>query len=201
MTDLISRAEYKDYIGLSTATDDTKIDQLTTSISSLVKTYCGISFIDFASSAKTELINILNNNITCIILKELPILAITTLKERTSQSDSYILLEADGTNGKYDYTVDNTLGLIFRTTATGSKSFPKGHKAVEVIYTAGYTATPDDLRLAIFDLITYYLKSEHKERRSVVNSSIVNKVSSSTRDSIEFPDHIKRVLDLYKINV
>jgi hypothetical protein len=63
---------------------------------------------------------------------------------------------------------------------------------------AGYAATPADLKLAIFDLITYYLKDEHKERRTLGGASIQNQGSTSLRDSVAFPDHIKRVLDLYK---
>jgi hypothetical protein len=55
-----------------------------------------------------------------------------------------------------------------------------------------------DLRLAIVDLITYYLKDEHKERRTLGGASIQNQSTSSVRDSVAFPDHIKRVLDMYK---
>ena len=37
--------------------------------------------------------------------------------------------------------------------------FPKGRKAVKVVYKAGYASTPaDDLKLACFDLIKILLK-------------------------------------------
>jgi hypothetical protein len=45
----------------------------------------------------------------------------------------------------------------------------------------------------VADLVTYYLKGEHKERRTVKGATIQNQKSDLT-----FPDHIKRVLDLYK---
>ena len=70
--------------------------------------------------------------------------------------------------------------------------------AVEVVYTAGYSAVPADLKLAVLDLVTYYLKDEHKQRQSIAGASIQNASSSSQRDNVAFPDHIKRVLDLYK---
>ena len=57
---------------------------------------------------------------------------------------------------------------------------------------------PADLELAVIDLITYYLKDEHKERRTIQGASIQNASSSSQRDNVAFPDHIKRVLDLHK---
>jgi len=54
------------------------------------------------------------------------------------------------------------------------------------------------LKLAVQDLITYYLKDEHKERKVMGGSSIQNAASSSQTNNVAFPDHIKRVLDLYK---
>jgi len=47
-------------------------------------------------------------------------------------------------------------------------------------------------------LVTYYLKDEHKSRQSIAGASIQNQSSSTQRDNVSFPDHIKRVLDLYK---
>ena len=70
-----------------------------------------------------------------------------------------------------------------------------------VVYTAGYDGAsnlPGDLQLAVIDLITYYNKDEHKARQTIAGASIQNQSSSSQRNNVAFPDHIKRVLDLYK---
>jgi hypothetical protein len=67
------------------------------------------------------------------------------------------------------------------------------------VYKAGYVSTPDDLKLAVFDLIKYYLKDERKERMSIAGATVENAVSSSLTGNIGFPDHIKRILDMYKI--
>jgi hypothetical protein len=69
---------------------------------------------------------------------------------------------------------------------------------VRVTYTAGYAETPLDLRLAVVDLVTYYFKGEHKQRQTLAGATIQNPGSASVRNSVAFPDHIKRVLDLYK---
>ena len=66
-------------------------------------------------------------------------------------------------------------------------------------YNAGYSATPDDLKLALFDLVNYYLKGEHKERRTLGGATLQNQGTSGVRDNTDFPDHIKRVLDLYRV--
>ena len=65
-------------------------------------------------------------------------------------------------------------------------------------YTAGYATLPVDLKLAVIDLMTYYFKREHKERRTLGGASIQNSATTSQADNVGFPDHIKRILDLYK---
>ena len=80
------------------------------------------------------------------------------------------------------------------------KPILKGQKgSIKVTYTAGYSTCPADLRLAVIDLITYYLKEEHRETRTLGGASIQNPSSTSLNDNVGFPDHIKRVLDLYKV--
>ena len=67
-----------------------------------------------------------------------------------------------------------------------------------MVYTAGYESTPEDLKLAVYDLITYYLKDEYKQRQTLSGATRENSSTTSMTNSPAFPDHIKRVLDLYK---
>ena len=75
-----------------------------------------------------------------------------------------------------------------------------GRKAVKVTYRSGYSATPQDLKLACFDLIKYYLKDERKASMTVSGAQVRNEVSTTLRENIGFPDHIKRILDFYKVH-
>ena len=159
----------------------------------LVKTYCGNSIIDFYSSNKTETFNI-DWGTYIVQLTESPVNAIVSVQERNAYNNAYTTL----TTGAYEYSLDTKTDSILRTTSSGYKNWPTGVDAVKVVYTAGYSAVPEDLKLAVIDLITYYLKDEHKERRTIQGASIQNSSSSSQRDNVAFPDHIKRVLDLYK---
>ena len=193
MADLITLASYKEAEGLSTPKEDLRINALIPSVSQLVKTYCGNSFVDFYSSNKTETFNI--NWATHIVqLTESPVNSIISVKERESYGSSYATL----TTGAQEYFLDSDTDSIFRTTQSGYKNWPRGVGAVEVVYRAGYSGVPADLKLAVLDLVTYYLKDEHKQRQSIAGASIQNASSSSQRDNVAFPDHIKRVLDLYK---
>ena len=197
MANLIDIDTYKEAEGISGVKDDPKINLLIPSVSQLVKTYCGHSIIDYYSSAKTEFFS-LNWDTDIIQLTESPVNTVSEVYERDDQSAPYVQLYAGGTNGKYDYYVETSTDSIRRTTSSSYKYWPKGAGSVKVVYTAGYEEVPADLQLAVIDLITYYLKDEHKERRTIAGASIQNQGSSSLRDNVGFPDHIKRVLDMYK---
>ena len=201
MADLITLQQYKDFAGLTGVTMDARINVIVDSVSQLVKNYCGTSFIDDYSSAKTEYFDIKDNRTTRVMLDEGPINTVTSVSERDSQADAYVTLitENSDSSGKYEYIVDTMTDSIIRTDENVDKSFPKGRKAVKVVYTAGYSACPEDLKLALFDLVKYYLKDERKERMQIAGAMIENPVSTSIKNNAGFPDHIKRVLDMYKV--
>ena len=201
MADLVTLQQYKDFAGLQGVQNDARLNTVIDNVSQLVKTYCGTTIIDFATTDKTEYFNISDNHVDRIILAESPLISVSQVQERQDQAGAYVTLitENSDSSGKYEYIIDMDSDSIVRTTSTGTKSFPRGMKAVKVVYRAGYTSTPEDLKLAVFDLIKYYMKDERKERMSIAGSSIENQLSTSLRNNIGFPDHIKRVLDMYKI--
>jgi hypothetical protein len=196
MADLFTVNEYKDAEGLRGEKDDDRLAVIVPQVSKLVKTYCGTSFIDYYSSAKTETITIYDNFTSTIILSETPVIAVSSVRERTAYSESYQTL----TTGNYEYFVDTDSDSVMRTTKNGELAYwAKGVGAVQVTYTAGYASTPDDLLLACYDLVNYYMKDEHKENRTLGGAQIRQDGTSSLRLSTDFPDHIKRVLDLYRV--
>ena len=193
MANLITRAEYKESEGIQSTKEDDRIDSLISAVSQLVKTYCNNTFVDYYASNKIEYFN--NHfNVTSIQLDESPLNTVVSVKERNGIAADYTTLVVNS-----DYYVDASTDSIFRSNGSnGFKYWPLGPGAVEVTYKAGYSACPADLQLAVIDLITYYLKNEHKARQTIAGASIQNNASSSQRNNVTFPDHIKRVLDLYK---
>ena len=195
MADLITTADYKGYQGIDHFKDDDKINSLVPSVSQLVKTYCGTSFVDYFSSGMTEKFDIMDTGTQELFLTESPLVTVTSVKEREGIASAYTTL----TNNT-DYYVDAEHDRIYRIDGDKSvKSWATGFSAVEVIYTAGYSSTPQDLRLAIYDLITYYLKEEYKGRKSLAGASLQNETATSITGDIGFPDHIKRILDMHRI--
>jgi len=88
MANLITLADYKTAEGIQATKDDAKLELLISSVSQLVKTYCNNTFIDHYSSAKTEVFDIVYGE-NFIQLTENPIVAIASVSERSTPSDSY----------------------------------------------------------------------------------------------------------------
>jgi len=191
MANLINLADYKVAEGIQSTKDDAKLELLINSVSQLVKTYCNATFVDYYTNAKTEYFNI-NYNEAFIQLEEGPIVMgndAPVVSERLDFTSSYTTLTQD-----QDYYIDTDLDSIYRI----GTPWPKGPGAVKVVYKGGYATVPADLKLAVIDLVTYYHKDEHKARQTIAGASIQNNASTSQRNNVAFPDHIKRVLDLYK---
>jgi len=198
---LITLADYKTAEGIQSTKDDTKLELLIDSVSELVKTYCGNSIVNFYSTeifpefnnAKVEFVSI-NWATNIVQLTECPIQYVHSVQERNSLSDSYTTLTENT-----DYYIEYGTDSIYRVNSSGTaKNWETGPGALRIVYNAGYSDCPSDLKLAVIDLITYYHKDEHKARQTIAGASIQNQGSSSQRNNVAFPDHIKRVLDLYK---
>jgi len=195
MADLITLSRYKIAEGIQSTKDDSKIESIIARVSQLVRTYCanGITTYYTGVATKTETLSI-NWASNIVQLTESPVLTVGTVKERDDLASAYTTLVAN-----QDYYVDLATDSIYRVNSSGSaKNWANGPGAVEISYHAGYASCPADLELAVIDLITYYVKDEHKARQTIAGASIQNQSSSSQRNNVAFPDHIKRVLDLYK---
>ncbi len=191
--DLISLEDFKTLGEVTSNQHDAKLEELINSVSQLVKTYCGQSFLDFYSTNKTEFFT-KNFSSHIVELGESPIVEITSVEERDAPTSSYTTLTENT-----DWVLDSTTDSLFRVSGSNYKNWETGPNAVKVVYKAGYETLPQDLRLAVVDLIMYYHKNEQKQRQTIAGATIQNQTTSSARNSVAFPDHIKRVLDLYKV--
>jgi hypothetical protein len=200
--DLITLDDYKLIEGVNNSKDDEKLEALITSVSQLIKTYCSNDFVDsYASPGNTEYFDIQWDTYV-VQLSKTPVVAITGVFERSSQSENYteIFRDGNGSPAEYSWYFDSVSESIFRTNESGTyKCFPKGVGSVQVTYTSGYATIPEDLKLAVVDTVTYYHKDEHKKRQSI-GATTRESIATSTRiNDTSFPDHIKRVLDLYRL--
>ena len=181
---LITKAEYKAYAGITSPNQDSEIDAIIPKVSQLVKTYCRQSFIDNFDEAKVEYNN---GGDVVIYLKEHPVVAIAGVEYSSNYGQSYSSL-VEYTDWVYDPTV-------YGIRSTSQNGFAQAINGYRVSYTCGYESLPEDLKLAVMDLVTYYRKNDgavHSSKAPGTNSVQIEYVSTTT-----LPAHIRRILDLY----
>lgn len=184
--DLVTRAQYKAYLGITGDSQNSEIDSLIPRISALVKAYCRRSFIDYVDDAKVEKFN---GDTDRFMLQEYPVLQVISVEYSEDYGQTYTDL-VEYTDYVWDTNDDSIVSIA-------STTFPKLINGYVVSYYCGFETLPTDLTLAIFDLITYYLKNDavtHNVRMPFSGNTLqLEYVRADT-----FPSHISRVLNLYK---
>lgn len=188
--DLVTLEEYKAYMGISSSTQDTEISAIIPKVSQLVKTLCRRTFVDYVNDAKTETYS---GGTGKFYLKEYPILSIIGIEFSTDYGQtSTSLIEY------IDYVLDEEDGTIISTAIDSygdPVAFTRYINGYKITYTAGYEELPEDLKLAVLDLVTYYMK--HDSAIHSTKSPGSNTVQIEYVTSTKLPSHISRVLDLY----
>lgn len=181
---LVTLAEYKAYAGIASTNQDTQINSIIPIASQLVKTFCHRTFVDYVSESKTE---VFSGGWSKLYLKEYPILSIGSVEVSSDYGNNYTELTEFT-----DYVLDAEDGAI---TCINAEEFPKVVNGYKVTYTAGYETLPADLKVAVLDLITYYLKNDmsvHSPKAPGTNSVQVEYITTAN-----LPAHIRRVLYMY----
>jgi len=187
MRNLITIDDYKLYATISSDTLDDKLELILKSVSELVKNYCGRNFIDGYNVATSEFIDLTEyytGGDTTFYTREFPLITISSLSLSTDNGQTYTAL-AEYTDFVLDKQNDSI--KIFSAESVNSPN------AYKIIYKGGYSSTPTDLQIACLDLVEYYMKKESTPRKT---SGSVSIEYIRTND---FPAHIKRVLDLYRL--
>jgi hypothetical protein len=181
--DLITRNEYKNYLGITSSNKDQEIDLLIPKVSSLVKTYCRRTFIDHYNDPKVE---VFEGGFDRLWLKEYPIREILYAETSTDYGQTYTNM------AQYtDWILD---GDSIRSIKNPYYFLPL-IKGYQITYLGGYEDPPEDLKLAVLDLVEYYSKNNsavHVNRDVTPNVTQIQYVTTTN-----FPAHIKRILDQY----
>jgi hypothetical protein len=126
-----------------------------------------------------------------IIVQETPLLQIASVEYSDDFGKTYTALT------EYtDYVVDQANDAV-ELIATAYGTINKVN-AFRVTYNAGYEVIPEDLKLAVFDLIGYYARNDaaiHSHKAIGANTVQIEYVTNTA-----LPAHIRRVLDLHTAN-
>lgn len=185
MANLVTMTEYKDYAGITSSEQDTKIKNLIIYVSDFVKKYCGRTFIDnYSAGEYTNITEYWSGGSEYYYTKEFPVRALDSVSLSLDLGTTYTALTVG-----IDYALDMEKDRIYIPGAVDNVYV----NAYKIVYTGGYATTPDSLKVAVLDLIQYYLKGESTPRKTSGSISIEYIRSS------DLPYHIKRVLDLYRV--
>lgn len=183
---LITKTEYKAYAVITSTNQDAAIDSLIPKVSDLVKGICRRTFVDYLDEAKIDYFD----GGDYFIPSEYPVVSVSSVAYSTDYGQNYIdLVEYT------DWVLLKSEEKFIPISDTTFRTLPNGYK---VTYTAGYETLPEDLKLAVFDLVTYYLKNDsavHSNKAPGTNTVQIEYVTTTS-----LPAHIKRVLDLYAAN-
>ncbi len=190
MTDLITLEDYKTYKGMAKTDQDGKITFLISSVSALIKAYCGQSLIDNWDEPLVEDIT-LPYDTNQLYLNAYPIREIVSVEEAFG-----------GYMGGLDSTIH--IPVIFNTgygfsIGSGKLTRVGGNwsRTVRVTYKAGYETVPEQIKLAAIELVSYYFNEEWKPSRSMQGTSL----AGPAPESGGIPKHILPMLDTYKVGL
>lgn len=181
--DLITLQEYKIHAGITSTNQDAELKAILPQVSDLVKTYCRRSFIDYYDEVKTE---IFDGGFKNILLKETPVVQIIGVSKSEDYGQTYTQLT------KFQDWVQKDDQII----SLDPRGFVEGINAYKVDYFAGFETTPGDLKVAVLDLIYYYMRSDSAVHSTKSISPNTMQVEYITNTSL--PAHIKRILDMYQ---
>lgn len=189
MANIITLEQYKEYKKINSTNSDDKLGAIIGSVNKFVENYCQRSFTDHYSSPKTEYFDGYNNN--GIYPSEFPLVSVVSLKSSTDGGQSY-----DVTLQPFiDYQIDNNAYRILSTKANFVTTlYPIN--SLQLIYKAGYSSVPEDLRLAAMSLVEYYMEEQYTPKKGMQGTNVENVLYTS--ESSKLPPHIRRILDFYR---
>ncbi|CAB4134519.1 gp6 domain containing protein [uncultured Caudovirales phage] len=187
-TDLITLAEYKSYMNKVNPSDDAMITALIPKVSDLIKRICGRTFIDYVNDDKVEVFRGGFNN---YLVQESPLLSVNSVEYSTDYGQTYTALTEFT-----DYVSVLDEDRIEFISAQYDENSPPQVNKFRITYNGGFTSVPDDIKLAAFDLVTYYMRNDgavHSQKPPGSNTIQIDYITNN-----RLPAHISRVLDLYR---
>jgi len=176
---LCSRDDVKDYLNLTTAEDDDTIKSLTEYMSAVIDKYCDRTI---ESTVTTEYHN--GHGVRTLYPNQYPITSVSGIWQDTAYE------WGSGTEiDSSKYLVVNSNNILLK-----SDRFYEYPMCIKIIYTAGYSTIPDDLKFVCITEVVRHLK--RRDDPAVISRSSTD--SSISYDIGDFLPTSKVVLDRYK---
>lgn len=176
---IVDLETYKLLNQISSHNNDNRLEIIVPLVNNFIEEYCGRVFESdsFTESATGD---------DCIIYAANPPIISVSKIEYFSLDNTWEELDSE------NYLVNKQEGFV---ELLGTPRYKKVNRPFKITYVGGFDEIPSALKLAAFDLVTYYYKRESTPRKIVGNQQSTN----SEPEYNKLPAHIKRVLDLYRI--
>lgn len=208
---LITLTQLKTFLVISSTEKDTELLSYIDYATAAIESYCGRIF---ASASVTE---IHDGGTTSIFVDRLPINNVSSVAQY--DGTQYVLLTGSNlTNGELANTNvganANAVASFVWNAATGEISrdvnigsgfrsldfrqpitFANYANGVKITYNGGYDTVPSDITLATAN----YVKMLYKQDQATASFSLGGESKQQFALSGNFPPHIRRILDLYRI--
>ena len=195
MAELINLDDYKEYKGQKSTETDPRRQHIIDMVCELVENYCNRKFFDYAVSPGT--IEYFDAKQCEVTLKHFPVLSVDSVRVSDNGGKTFTdLSEAAADNS--GYYVNLTDGIV--STQRGGVPFltymEHPYHSLEITYKAGYTEVPEDLKIAMYDMVDYY-----EDEKGVISKSLGSAVLENPFPiaGVRFPANIQRTLNLYRV--
>ncbi len=159
------------------------LDDIINRVSKFIETYCNRVLV---AADYTEYYD--GTDSAYLKLNNYPVNSYTSLESFDYQTQTVLQTFADHT----DYEFYNDEGIIYKCS-----EFTPGHKNYKVIYNAGYTAIPEDLKQACIEMCK--LLYNKKDKTGIKSESIGNYSVTFTDDAVNgLPENVLALLNSYR---
>ena len=187
--DLCTLAEVKDWLGLTTATDDARLARLITAASEDIRQECNRSF---EPANYTESHSGYGYGQVVLVTRQWPVISVASLMIDNAT------IPAQPSAGRPGYTIINadSAGHV----VLDGYEYARGKNNIQLTYRAGYADThgvfdpPADLTQAAIDLVAY--RYTGKSRIGQKSKTLAGETVTYITD--HYPDSVTRVIQRYK---
>lgn len=186
--EILSLTTYKEYQGINSTTNDTKLQKILNSVNSYISSYCGREFTTYYNTDKVEYFDGTKKE---YFPKEFPLVSVTSIEYSTEEDGVY-----DGTLAQYtDYVIDIDASrivavadeFVFAVTPINS---------CKLTYKAGLAEVPVEIEQAAVLLTEYYMNDDYTPRKSLAGASVDNVVIPD-KDA-KLPAQVRRLLEHHR---